>query len=136
MDYFFMTEDDRRASKNPILVMIDEGTGERRLLNSCKGTKNTTECKSGFPLNTQLSEKPFLVCHCVAEQRELPHKGRRSAIGVVLPSRNCAWQNAGPPAWLAFFGDNGDIMLPHRLPILLETHEKVLLYDVENCIGR
>jgi hypothetical protein len=32
-------------------------------------------------------------------------------------------------------GDNGDIKLPHRIPILPCTHE-VLLYDVKRCCGR
>jgi hypothetical protein len=29
MDYFFMSEADQKASKNPIMVMIDEETGEK-----------------------------------------------------------------------------------------------------------
>ena len=114
--------------------LVDEDTGERRLLNSCKGSKKKDECKSGFPLENEMSPEPFLVCPCIASSRELPHKGPRTAIGVVFPSRNDAWQNAGPPAWLAFFGDNGDVKLPHRLPILPETHEKILLYDVNRTL--
>ena len=114
--------------------LVDEDIGERRLLNSCKGSKKKDECKSGFPLENEMSPEPFLVCPCIASSRELPHKGPRTAIGVVFPSRNDAWQNAGPPAWLAFFGDNGDVKLPHRLLILPETHEKILLYDVNRTL--
>ena len=29
MDYFFMSEEDKKASKNPIIVMIDEESGDR-----------------------------------------------------------------------------------------------------------
>ena len=33
------------------------------------------ECKSGFPLTNELSDIPFLVCHCIAEERGLRQKG-------------------------------------------------------------
>ena len=116
--------------------LIDEKSGERKLLSSCKSTRKKEECKSGFPLDLQLSDTPFVVCPCIAEQRQLSHKGPRSALGCVFPTRNNAWQNAGPPSFLAFFGDNADVKFPHRLPIIPETHEKTLLYDVSRCVGK
>ena len=29
MDYFFMSDEDFKASENPLIVMVDEGTGEK-----------------------------------------------------------------------------------------------------------
>ena len=29
MDYFFMSKQDEKASKNPLIVLVDEGTGEK-----------------------------------------------------------------------------------------------------------
>ena len=54
----------------------------------------------------------------------------RAALGAVLPRRNNAWLNAGPRIWLAFSADNGDIKFPHRIPIVPESHEKMMLFDV------
>ena len=31
---------------------------------------------------------------------------------------------------MVFSGDNGDIKFPHKMPIVPETHEKTLLFDV------
>ena len=59
-------------------------------------------------------------------------------LGSILPQRNEAWLNAGPSAWLVYTGDNGDIKFPHRLPIIPETHEHMLLFDVRRqscCSG-
>ena len=50
-------------------------------------------------------------------------------LGEILPSRNDAWLNAGPRAFIAFMCDNADIKFPLRLPIQNETLE-VFLYDV------
>ena len=51
-------------------------------------------------------------------------------LGAALPVRNNAWLNAGPPAWIAFSADNGDIKFPMKLPIIPETHEKTRLFDI------
>jgi hypothetical protein len=51
-------------------------------------------------------------------------------LGCVLPQRNSEWLNAGPRTWIAFCADNGDIKFPHRLPVLPETHEQTLLFDL------
>ena len=52
-------------------------------------------------------------------------------LGAVLPARNNAWLNAGPPAWLIFNADNGDNKFPMKLPIIPETHEKIRLFDID-----
>lgn len=52
-------------------------------------------------------------------------------LGAALPVRNNAWLNAGPPAWIAFNADNGDITFPTSMPIIPETHETTLLFDID-----
>ena len=50
-------------------------------------------------------------------------------LGTILLERNEQWLNAGPTAWLVFSADNGDIKFPHRVPITVESHENMLLFD-------
>ena len=59
-------------------------------------------------------------------------KGTRACIGAILQERSDPWLNACPTAWTVVTGDNGDIKLPLRLPILKETHEGKL-QDVCHC---
>ena len=122
----------------------DPSTGERRSLQSCrpkskKGKKNDGQfCKSGFPLENELTEIPLIICECIAHHRNLPVRGPRSMLGDVLPARNDAWLNAGPRALIAFTADNADVKFPFRVPIQEETHE-VLLFDIKrhpNCGSR
>ena len=114
--------------------LVNPDTGERRLLTGCRSKKQPKVCKSGFPLDNQMTDVPLLICPCLARERGLPTSGPRSSIGTILPSRNHAWLNAAPLAWSEFAGDNGDIKFPIRVPILPETHE-VLKYDVRNCVS-
>ena len=62
----------------------------------------------------------------------MPVTGPKSRLGTILHVRNEAWLNAGPSTWAVFSSSNGDIKLPHRVPILPETHE-IKLYDVRRC---
>ena len=112
--------------------VIDPATGERRPLSSCQPKNRPKECKSGFPLDNEMTDIALLVCPCVAAERDLQSSGPRSAIGCILPARNDRWVNAAPTIWAEFSGDNGDIKFPYRVPILEETHE-TKLYDVRRC---
>ena len=47
-----------------------------------------------------------------------------------MQRRTDPWLNAGPSAWCIFSGDNGDIKFPHKIPIVPETHEKMLIFDL------
>ena len=130
---------------HPLVNPEDDPTkGERRSLQSCrpkmkKGKKTDGQyCKSGFPLENELTENPLIVCECIAHSRNLPVRGPRSMLGDVLPARNDAWLNAGPRALIAFTADNADVKFPFRVPIQEETHE-VLLFDIKrhpNCGSR
>ena len=115
--------------------LVNAATGERRPLMSCRPKNRPKECKGGFPLEKEMTERPLLICHCIAEQRGLPTTGPRSAIGSIMVSRNNPWLNAAPTGWAEFSGDNGDIKFPLRVPILPETHE-VLLFDVKRCCDK
>ena len=114
----------------------DPATGERRSLQSCrpkskKGKKGDGQfCKSGFPLESEVTEAPLIICECLAHHRNLPTRGPRSMLGEVLPARNDAWLHAGPRALVAFTADNADIKFHFRVPIQQETHE-VLLFDIK-----
>ena len=74
--------------------LINDETGERRVLPSCQPKDKSNTCKGGFPLETELTETPLLVCKCIADARGLVQRGPRSLLGTVLPRRNSAWLNA------------------------------------------
>lgn len=105
---------------------LNEATGERRVLKSCRAKNNKSEiCKYGCPWESEMTNKPLLVCRCIAKERDLPHKGARSTLGGVLSERNWSHQNAGPRLNVAVMGDNGDIKAIQKYPILESTHEAV-----------
>ena len=110
--------------------IVNQVTGERQPLKSCCKKGAPKICKGGFPLDNEMTDRPILVCACVAEIRNLCQSGPRSLLGTILPARNDAWLNAGPSAWMYFTGDNGDIKFPHRFPIIPETHEKMQIFSV------
>lgn len=78
-----------------------------------KGKKSDGQfCKSGSPLEDEVTEIPLIICECIAHHRNLRTRGPRSMLGEVLPARNDAWLNAGPRALVAFTADNADIKFP------------------------
>ena len=113
--------------------VVNADTGERKILPGCRSKSKPNLCKGGFPLESQMTSVPLLICPCLARARGLPTSGPRSFVGSILPSRNHAWLNAAPIAWTEFAADNGDIKFPIRVPILEETHE-MQIYDVRRCI--
>ena len=115
--------------------LVNEHTGERRVLGSCVSKNKPGVCKSGFPLENEMTDSALVVCLCIAHKMNLCTTGPRSLLGTILPERNDPWQNAGPSAWLTFSGDNGDIKFPHRLPLQAETHEQVGASQQAACIS-
>jgi hypothetical protein len=103
---------------------LNQGTGERQVLKACK-PKNTKAnvCKGGFPLESEMTDEPLLVCRCIANEKELPQRGTRSMLGGILSERNWSYLNAGPRALVAFMGDNADVKFTQKYPILAQTHE-------------
>ena len=105
-------------------------TQERKPLKSCCRKDRPNECKGGFPLESECLDVAVIVCECLATQYDWTKTGPRSVIGTVMPQRSDPWLNAGPSAWCCFMGDNGDLKIPHKVPITPETHEKMLLFDI------
>ena len=116
---------------------LNSQTGERKPLKSCCRKDRPNECKGGFPLDSEMLDAAVIVCECLATQHDWTKTGPRSVIGSVMPSRSDPWLNPGPSAWCAFMGDNGDLKIPHKVPITPETHEKMLLFDIKitSCVS-
>ena len=118
--------------------VANAATGERRPLHSCCKKCQPKLCKAGSPLESAMIPRALVVCVCIADMFNLCKNGPRSLLGTILPERNDPWLNAGPAAWLIFAGDNADIKFPHRFPIIPQTHENLLLFDVtgnKTCCG-
>ena len=97
--------------------------GPRLPLDHCRDRRDPTKCKSGFPREKRLTNRPVLVCKGLAEQMEMPIKGKRSALGQIWGPCNDANLNGNHPAMLAALRCNGDVQLPYRFPIIEELHE-------------
>ena len=70
------------------------------------------------------SGPPLVVCRGIAEQRELPAGGARSAVGGILGVRNNPWLNGTAPGLcIGLTGGNTDVQLNDLVPILPCTHE-------------
>ena len=96
--------------------------GKRKPLPACRAQKKD-ECKHGFPKTKLLTEKALVVCPGIAQKHGLRVSGRRSALGSIMPRRNCVWINGTAPAFAVAFGFNTDVSPNDRLPIIKETHE-------------
>ena len=57
--------------------------GPRLPLDHCRDRRDPTKCKSGFPREKRLTNRPVLVCKGLAEEMEMPIKGKRSALGQI-----------------------------------------------------
>ncbi|CAJ1385063.1 unnamed protein product, partial [Effrenium voratum] len=109
--------------------------GERRPLAHCRDPKDPTRCKSGFPRNSQLIlGRTALVCRGLAEQLDLPVKGKRSSLGLQWGPVNDPNLNGNRPALLAALRCNGDLQAPYRFPVTKETHDDALCQE-ETCVG-
>ena len=59
----------------------DPATGERRSLQSSRPKSNKNKkgdgqfCKSGFPLESEVTEVPLIIGECLAHARNLPIRG-------------------------------------------------------------
>ena len=75
IDYFFMSDEDHKASENPMMVMVDESTGEKYA--------RATGCK-GLGQNGELD---WLVKDMVAELKSWGHAGGESGH-IIMKSDN------------------------------------------------
>ena len=108
-----------------------DSNGKRKPLPACRAKKKD-ECKHGFPKTKLLTEKALVVCPGIAQKHGLRVSGRRSALGSILPRRNCVWINGTAPAFAVAFGFNTDVSPNDRLPITEKTHEASCIR--ESCV--
>ena len=64
-----------------------------------------------------------LLCNCIAKDLGFATSGRRNAVGSLEPSRTSGSVNGTMPAFAVASGDNGDIKVPYRLPLLEATQD-------------
>ncbi|CAJ1350578.1 unnamed protein product, partial [Effrenium voratum] len=74
-----------------------------------------------------------LVCRGLAEQLDLPVKGKRSSLGLQWGPVNDPNLNGNRPALLAALRCNGDLQVPYRFPVTKETHDDALCQE-EACV--
>lgn len=75
----------------------------------CRKSENRKQCRSGFPMEWQMSNESMVVCEGVAEQFQLPLTGRRNALGSLLGPPSCTWLNGTHPALLSVGRHNADV---------------------------
>ncbi|CAJ1402349.1 unnamed protein product [Effrenium voratum] len=93
--------------------------------------------KSGFPRDSQLIlGRTALVCRGLAEQLDLPVKGKRSSLGLQWGPVNDPNLNGNHLALLAALRCNGDLQVPYRFPVTKETHDDALCQEeISTCVG-
>ena len=104
-------------------VHIMDSKGVRQPLNHCRDPKDPSKCKANFPREKWLTEEPYLICPKLAQQKDMPHKGKKSMTGLPWGPCNDPNLNGNHPALLATLRCNGDVQLPFRFPITPETHD-------------
>ena len=107
-------------------VHIADSKGIRQPLHHCKDPKDPTKCKAHFPRTEWLTEKPILICPSLAKEKDMPHKGKRSMVGLPWGPCNDPNLNGNHPALLSALRCNGDVQLPFRFPITEDTHNHKL----------
>ncbi|CAE7251314.1 pfh1 [Symbiodinium natans] len=100
-------------------------------LRHCKDPKDPTKCKAGFPRDKRLTDKSLLICKGLAENMDMPTKGKRSALGLLWGPCNDANLNGTHPAMLAALRCNSDVQVPYRFPITQQFHDPACCD--ENC---
>ena len=113
--------DDRTTQEH---VHPKNAQGERRPLTACRIRDKPEICKHGFMKDHLIHEHPRVICAGLAETLGLASKGRRNAVGSIEPSRNSGSINGTVPAIAVGTGNNNDIKIPYRVPIMPQTHEK------------
>ena len=61
---------------------VNPNTGERQPLHSCCKKGAPKICKSGFPLENEITDLPLVVCACVAEIKNLCQNGLVASSGL------------------------------------------------------
>ena len=113
-------------------IHIPDHNGHKRPLGACKRKDKPNECKHGFPLHHQLTDRPLVMCQGIANRMRLPVSGKRSAIGMLHGALNHEYLNGCIPALSVGARDNNDIKVPYRFPVTASTHSSLCKSD---CIA-
>ena len=105
-------------------IHMKDAKGVRQPLTACRSKDKPDKCKHGFMKDHLICPEPRLLCPALARKLELSVAGRRNAVGTLEASRGSGSVNGCIPAVTVGSGDNNDIKVPYRLPILRQTHEK------------
>ena len=103
-------------------VHLPDEEGRRQPLAHCRDAKNPSKCKGGFPHDKWQSEETLLICSGLAEQMDMPHKGKRSMLGLFYGPCNDPNLNGTHPGLLAALRCNSDVQVPYRFPITAGLH--------------
>jgi len=112
-------------------VHMVDSKGNRQPLNHCRDPKDPTKCKAHFPRTKWLTEEPVLICPGLADQKDMPYKGKRSMLGLPWGPCNDPNLNGCHPALLAALRSNCDVQPPYRFPITADTHSQA--FCQQNC---
>ena len=96
--------------------------GERQPLAGCRKSENKSQCRAGYPMDSQVTSEGMVVCPGVAEKFGLALTGRRNSLGSLFGPRSCPWLNGSHPALLAAGRHNSDVQLSCRLPLCKQSH--------------
>ena len=105
-------------------IHMKDAKGVRQPLTACRSKDKPDKCKHGFMKDHLICPEPRLLCPALARKLEFSVSGRRNAAGSLEASRGSGSVNGCIPAVTVGSGDNNDIRVPYRLPILRQTHEK------------
>ena len=100
--------------------------GDRLPLRHCQDSKDPSKCKSGFPRTAWLTKEPFVICPGLAQKKDMPHKGKRSMVGLPWGPCNDPNLNGTHPALTAALRCNSDVQPPYRFPVAPLTHSGAL----------
>ena len=103
-------------------VHIPDSEGIRRPLAHCRDPADPDKCKAGFPHDEWMTDELLLICPGLAEDLNMPFKGKKSMTGLLFGPCNDGNLNATHPALLASLRCNSDVQVPFRFPITSYTH--------------
>ena len=103
-------------------VHIPDSEGIRRPLAHCRDPADPDKCKAGFPHDEWMTDELLLICPGLAEDLNMPFKGKKSMAGLLFGPCNDGNLNATHPALLASLRCNSDVQVPFRFPITSYTH--------------
>lgn len=109
--------------------------GERQPLAGCRKSENKSQCRAGYPMESQLTQEGMVVCPGVAKRFGLALSGRRNSLGSLFGPRGCAWLNGSHPALLAAGRHNSDVQLSCRLPLCRQSHWSRCTEDCVEKVG-